>query len=119
MDAVENAGRGEAPDTQGRRQLAHQDMDKKKNKRTKKASRRGAIYVSPDGGHTVYEQNRDGSRGRLVEEDSHARMLNELQQDSDMFGFEAYALRRKYPTLKKAYDNYKAIWHLVNDNDSN
>ena len=46
-------------------------------------------------------------------------MLNELQQDSDMFGFEAYELRRKYPTLKKAYDNYKAIWHLVNDNDSN
>ena len=94
-------------------------MAKKKNKRTKKTSRRGIIYVSPDGGHTVYEQNRDGSRGRLVEEDSHARMLNELQQDSDMFGFEAYALRQKYPTLKKAYDNYKTIWHLINDNDSN
>jgi hypothetical protein len=94
-------------------------MAEKKNRRTKKTSRRGTIYVSPDGGHTVYEQNRDGSRGRLVEEDSHARMLNELQQDSDMFGFEAYALRRKYPTLKKAYDNYKTIWHLINDNDSN
>ncbi len=118
MDAVENTGGGEAPNKQGRRQLAHQDMDKKKNKRTKKASRRGAIYVSPDGGHTVYQQMANGRR-KLIEEDSHARMLNELQQDSDMFGFEAYILRKKYPTLKKAYDNYKTIWHLVNDDDSN
>ena len=113
MDAVENAGRGEAPDKQGRGQLAHQDMDKKKNKRTKKASRRGAIYVSPDGGHTVYQQMANGRR-KLIEEDSHARMLNELQQDSDMFGFEAYALRRKYPTLQKAYDQYKTVWHMIN-----
>ena len=113
MDAVENTRRGEAPDKQGRGQLAHQDMDKKKNKRTKKASRRGAIYVSPDGGHTVYQQMANGRR-KLIEEDSHARMLNELQQDSDMFGFEAYALRRKYPTLQKAYDQYKTVWHMIN-----
>ena len=93
-------------------------MDKKKNKRTKKASRRGAIYVSPDGGHTVYEQLRNGRR-KLIEEDSHARMLNELQQDSDMFGFEAYILRKKYPTLKKAYDQYKTIYKLVCDEESN
>ena len=118
MDAVENSGRRETLYKQGRGQLAHEDMAKKKNRRTKKTSRRGTIYVSPDGGHTVYEQNRDGSRGRLVQEDSHARMLNELEQDSDMFGFEAYALRKKYPTLKKAYNNYKTIWHLVNNNDS-
>ena len=117
MDAVENTGGGETPYKQGRGQLAYQDMDKKKNKRTKKASRRGAIYVSPDGGHTVYEQNRDGSRGRLVEEDSHARMLNELQQDSDMFGIEAYHARRKYPALKQAYDQYRTIWQLTMGNE--
>ena len=116
MDAVENAGGRETPDKQGRGQLAHQDMDKKKNKRTKKASRRGAIYVSPDGGHTVYQQMANGRR-KLIEEDSHARMLNELQQDSDMFGFEAYALRRKYPTLQKAYDQYKTIYKLVCDRE--
>ena len=113
MDAVENTGGRETPDKQGRGQLAHQDMDKKKNKRTKKTSRRGAIYVSPDGGHTVYQQMANGRR-KLIEEDSHARMLNELQQDSDMFGFEAYALRRKYPTLQKAYDQYKTVWHMIN-----
>ncbi len=72
----------------------NQNMEiKKRNKaKLKKASRRGAIYVSPDGGHTVYQQMANGRR-KLIEEDSHARMLNELQQDSDMFGFEAYELR--------------------------
>ena len=25
------------------------------------------IYISPDGGNTVYEQNKDGTRGKLVE----------------------------------------------------
>jgi len=117
MDAVENAGGGETSDQQGRGQVAHKDMAKKKNKRTKKTSRRGPIYVSPDGGHTVYEQNRDGSRGRLVEEDDHARMLNHLQEDSDMWGVEAYELRRKYPTLQKAYDQYKTIYKLVCDGE--
>ena len=116
MDAVENAGGRETPDKQGRGQLAHQDMDKKKNKRTKKTSRRGAIYVSPDGGHTVYEQLRNGQR-RLIEEDDHARMLNHLREDSDMWGIEAYALRQKYPALQKAYDQYKTIYKLVCDRE--
>ena len=88
-------------------------MDKKKNKRTKKASRRGAIYVSPDGGHTVYEQLPDGKR-ILVEEDDHAKMIKQLSEDSDMFGIEAYSLREKYPTLQKAYDQYKTVWHMIN-----
>ena len=117
MDAVENTGGGEAPDKQGRGQLAHQDMDKKKNKRTKKTSRRGIIYVSPDGGHTVYEQNRDGTRGVLVLEDDHAKMIKQLSEDSDMFGFEAYELRKKYPTLQKAYEQYKTIYKLVCDEE--
>jgi hypothetical protein len=118
VDAVENSGRRETLYKQGRGQVAYQDMVQKKNKRSKKTSRRGAIYVSPDGGHTVYQQMANGRR-KLIEEDSHARMINELQEDSDMFGFEAYVLRKKYPTLQKAYDNYKTIWHLVNDDDSN
>ena len=59
---------------------------------------------------------RNGRR-KLVDEDDHARALRELQEDSDMWGFEAYCLRKKYPTLKKAYDNYKTIWHLVNNEE--
>jgi hypothetical protein len=113
MDAVENTRGREAPYKQGRGQLAHQDMDKKKNKRTKTKSRRGTIYISPDGGHTVYEQNRDGTRGRLVEEDTHARMLNRIRDDAELFGIESYHARRKYPALKKAYDQYRTIWQLT------
>ena len=94
-------------------------MVKKKNTRTKTESRRGTIYISPDGGHTVYEQNRDGTRGRLVEQDAHARMLNHLIDDADMWGMEAYELRRKYPTLQKAYDQYKTIYKLVCDEEFN
>ena len=56
-------------------------------------------------------------RGRLVEEDDHARMPNHLQEDSDMWGVEAYELRRKYPTLQKAYDQYKTIYKLVCDGE--
>ena len=92
-------------------------MVKKKNKRSKKTSRRGTIYVSPDGGHTVYEQNRDGTRGVLVLEDDHAKVIKQLSEDSDMFGFEAYELRKKYPTLQKAYEQYKTIYKLVCDEE--
>ena len=93
-------------------------MVKKKNTRTKTKSRRGIIYTSPDGGHTVYEQNRDGTRGRLVEEDQHARMLRHVMDDADLFSIEAYHLRAQYPTLQKAYEQYKTVYKLVCDNDT-
>ena len=32
----------------------------------KKKRSRNEIYISPDGGETVYVQRKDGSRGRLV-----------------------------------------------------
>lgn len=83
-------------------------------KKKKKKISTGPIYVSPDGGHTIYQQMKNGSK-KLIQEDDHAKALKELQEDSEMFGLEAYKLRRKYPTLKKAYDNYKTIWHMVND----
>lgn len=83
-------------------------------KKKKKKISTGPIYVSPDGGHTIYQQMKNGSK-KLIQEDDHAKAMKELQEDSEMFGFEAYKLRRKYPTLKKAYDNYKTIWHMVND----
>jgi hypothetical protein len=93
-------------------------MARKKTKRIsrKRRSVGGPIFVSPDGGHTVYQQMRNGRR-KLLEEDDHARALRELQQDSDMWGFEAYALRKKYPTLQKAYEQYKTIYKLVSDQE--
>jgi len=30
-----------------------------------------------------------------------------------MVGVEAIELRRKYPTLKKAWDRYRVVWHLL------
>ena len=43
-------------------------MDKKKSRRTRKKNRlvRGTMYISPDGGETVYEQNKNGTRGKIV-----------------------------------------------------
>jgi hypothetical protein len=90
-------------------------MARKKTKgiQRKRRSLTRPIYVSPDGGHTVYEQNRDGSRGKLISEDSHAKALNELSEDAEMWSIEAYELRQKYPTLKEAYNRYKTIYKLV------
>lgn len=90
-------------------------MAKKKKVKQKRMST-GPIFVSPDGGHTVYQQMKNGRR-KLVEEDNHARALRELQQDSEMWGFEAYALRQKYPTLQKAYDQYKTVYKLINNEE--
>ena len=92
-------------------------MARKKTKRVPRKRRTvkaDPIYVSPDGGHTVYEQLRDGTR-KLIEEDSYAKMMRTLHDDSDMFGSEAYKLRRKYPALQKAYDQYKTLYKLVVD----
>ncbi len=43
-------------------------MGKKKGTRTRKKKRlvRGTIYVSPDGGETVYEQLANGMRGKMI-----------------------------------------------------
>lgn len=95
-------------------------MARKKTKRVQRKRRtvKHPIYVSPDGGHTVYEQLANGER-ELVEQDDHAKMLEHLREDADMWGVEAYELRKKYPTLQKAYDQYKTIYKLVCDEEFN
>ena len=99
-------------------------MDKKKSKRTRKKNRlvkgvnteyemRGTMYISPDGGETVYEQNKDGTRGKIVSQTQLSKDIETAQDEDEMIGAGAIELRRKYPTLQKAWDKYKTIWHLV------
>ena len=74
------------------------------------------IYVSPDGGETVYEQLPNGER-RLVEQSQRAKDNQTAYDELDMVGAEAIELRRKHPALKKAWDQYRTIWHLINENE--
>jgi hypothetical protein len=91
----------------------------KRIKRKKKISRKiipMPIYTSPDGGETVYEQLPNGER-KLVEMSQKARDNQTAYDELDMVGTEAIALRRKHPALKKAWDQYRTIWHLINENE--
>jgi hypothetical protein len=74
------------------------------------------IFVSPDGGETVYQQLPDGNRV-LVEQSQKAQDEEQVYEEAGMVGVEAIELRRKYPTLKKAWDQYRVIWRLVSDNE--
>ena len=82
-----------------------------KRKQTKKITA-GPIFVSPDGGETVYQQLPDGNRV-LVEQSQKAQDEEQVYDEAEMVGVEAIELRRKYPTLKKAWDRYRVIWHLI------
>ena len=83
---------------------------------TKKKTKRGSIFVSPDGGETVYEQLPNGER-ILVEQSQRAKDEETAYQEAEMVGAEAIELRRKYPTLQKAWDKYRTVWHLINGNE--
>ena len=82
----------------------------------KKKIKAGPIFVSPDGGETVYQQLPDGNRV-LVEQSQKSKDEETAYDEAEMVGVEAIELRRKYPTLKKAWDRYRVIWRLVSDND--
>ena len=66
----------------------------------RKAKTKNPIFVSPDGGETVYEQLPNGDR-ILVEQSQTAKDEETAYEESEMVGAEAIALRRKYPTLQK------------------
>ena len=78
--------------------------------------RKESIFVSPDGGETVYEQLPNGERV-LVEQSQKAKDEEQAYEEAEMVNAEAIALRRKYPSLKKAWDRYRTVWHLINGND--
>ena len=87
-------------------------------KRKKKVSRKiisMPIYTSPDGGETVYEQLPNGER-KLVEQSQKAMDQQLAYEELEMVGTEAIELRRKYPTLQKAWDKYRTVWHLIKEN---
>ena len=92
-------------------------MVKKKNKRTKRTSRGGPIFVSPDGGETVYEQKRSGGWGRCVHKSEQAKLMDQAQDEMSMMGTEAIRMRRKYPALQKAWDQYRSVWHIITGNE--
>ena len=75
--------------------------------------RRDEVYISPDGGETVYVQKKNGTRGRLISQSQYAKDVETEQEESEMVGVEAIKLRRRYPTLSKAWDQYKTVWNLV------
>ena len=75
-------------------------------KRIKRRKIPAPIYVSPDGGETVYQQLPNGEK-ILIEQTQKAKV-----------GTEAIELRRKYPALQKAWDRYLTVWHLIHENDS-
>ena len=95
-------------------------MDKKKitKIRTKKrVVKQPLSLISPDGGETVYEQNRNGTRGEMISQSQYAKDVETLQDEAEMVGTDAVKIRREYPTLQKAWDKYRTIWHLINDNE--
>jgi len=82
----------------------------------KKARRIQPIYVSPDGGETVYEQLPNGDR-ILVEQSQLAKDEEQAEGEAEMVGVEAIKLRRKYPALQKSWDQYRVVWDLVSGNE--
>lgn len=83
---------------------------RRKNRLVK--SKTGSVFVSPDGGETVYEQFANGDR-KMVEQTPLAKDTEQAMYEQEMVGVEAIRLRRKYPALKKAWEQYKTIWKLV------
>ena len=78
--------------------------------------RKNPIYVSPDGGDTVYEQLPNGNRV-LAEQSQRAKDEEQAYEEAEMVGAEAIELRRKHPTLQKAWDRYRTVWHLIAENE--
>jgi len=86
-------------------------------KRIKRRRIPAPIYTSPDGGETVYQQLPNGEQ-ILIEQTQKAKDNQQAFEEIEMVGTEAIELRRKYPSLQKAWDRYLTVWHLIHENDS-
>ena len=71
------------------------------------------IYTSPDGGETVYKHKAGLSEKILVSETEKA-MAERFALDEDrMVGVKAIMIRKKYPGLQEAWENYVTMWELT------
>ena len=91
-------------------------IKKKKKIKARKRMVNSEIFVSPDGGETVYVQKKDGTRSRLVSQTTYAKDMETLRDEYEMVDEEAIKMRRKYPALGKAWKHYKTVWHLIMGN---
>jgi hypothetical protein len=82
----------------------------------RKIKKLGKLFISPDGGETVYEQLTNGDR-KLVSKTQLAQDIEKGKTEEEMVGPVAIELRRKYPALQKAWNKYLTVWHLINGND--
>ena len=39
--------------------------------------------------------------------------MDQAQDEMSMMGTEAIRMRRKYPALQKAWDQYKLLWNVI------
>ena len=85
-------------------------------RKNRKKIKQGSLFVSPDGGETVYEQLPNGTR-KLVSRTQLSNDMEQGQKEEEMIGPAAIELRRKYPSLQKAWDKYLTVWHLINENE--
>jgi hypothetical protein len=113
MESVASFGRRSVYYNGRTKKLAHKNMVKKKNTRTTRASRGAPIFVSPDGGETVYEQKKSGGWGRCIYQSDQSKLMDQAQAEMEMIGTEAIRMRQKYPALQKAWDQYKLVWNVI------
>ncbi len=84
--------------------------------RKKKRLVNNPMYTSPDGGETVYQELPNGDK-KLLEQSQLAKDTEQEMYEQEMVGVDAIKLRRKYPALQKAWNQYKTVWKLVAYND--
>ena len=84
--------------------------------RKKKRLVNNPMYTSPDGGETVYQELPNGDK-KLLQQSQLAKDTEQEMYEQEMVCVDAIRLRRKYPALQKAWNQYKTIWKLVAYND--
>jgi len=92
---------------------------KTKTKKKKRNQAHNVIYCSPDGGETVYIQKKNGHKV-LIHESPYSKYERQVQKESYLSDTQACFIRDRYPALKDAWEQYKALWALtVTDDDLN